>query len=299
LIVGHGWRNDALAWYTYRLYSDKPMNDFSRVVEPMRGSDDASIEKSLPIHDVVARRAPVKFYTLGLFMMIYWPAVALLILAVGLATRPFLSRKRHRELGQSILARAFGSFIWILEMMGIMRVSDDDLKEARKVKGPLIIASNHPAMWDALLLMRRFGQVGCVMKKELLSNPLLGSGARFAGFIASTPRTHTIRVAAERLAEGGRLLFFPEGTRTRKEQGVVNSLRPGLALLAKESGAPVLPVFISTNSCYLEKGWPPWKEPELPINISIRLGEQIQMESGEEVRDFTERLERIFKEELR
>ncbi len=265
----------------------------------MRGSDDASIEKVLPAHDVVVRHAPVKFYSLGLFMMIYWPAVALLILAAGLATRPFLSRKRHRELGQSILARAFGSFIWILEMMGIVRVSDEELKGARNMKGPLIIASNHPAMWDALLLMRRFGQVGCVMKTELLSNPLLGSGARFAGFIASTPRTHTIRVAAERLAEGGRLLFFPEGTRTRKEHGVVNSLRPGLALLAKESGAPVLPVFISTDSRYLEKGWPPWKAPKLPISISIRLGETMQMESGEEVRDFTERLEGIFKRELR
>ncbi|MFN9025424.1 MAG: 1-acyl-sn-glycerol-3-phosphate acyltransferase [Akkermansiaceae bacterium] len=105
-------------------------------------------------------------------------------------------------------------------MMGIVRVSDEELKGARNMKGPLIIASNHPAMWDALLLMRRFGQVGCVMKTELLSNPLLGSGARFAGFIASTPRTHTIRVAAERLAEGGRLLFFSRGNahsqRTRR-----------------------------------------------------------------------------------
>jgi len=279
--------------------SDKPINDFSLVAESGQESvcENPDVE-SLGKQSARKRRAPMKFYGLGLFLVVYWFVFALFILAMGLATRPFLTRKKHQDMGQSTLARAFGSFIWILETMGIIRVSDEGLKGVGKMQGPLIVASNHPAMWDALLLMRRFGRVGCVMKTELLSNPLLGSGARFAGFIASTPRSHTIRVAAERLAEGGRLLFFPEGTRTRKENGAVNKFRPGLAMLVEESGVPVLPVFISTDSRYLEKGWPPWKAPELPINISIRLGERVRMEPQEEVRDFTQRLEGIFRREL-
>ncbi len=244
------------------------------------------------------RRSPLRFYFSGLFTVFYWPLMAVLISSVGLVSWVFLDRKKHRELGQSILGVAFGSYMGFLEMVGIIRISDDELKAAKDVGGPLIIASNHPAIWDALLLIRRFGRVSCVMKTELLSNPLLGGGARFAGFIGSSQRTHTIRVGTKRLAEGGRLLLFPEGTRTRRESVVVNRFRPGLAMLAKQSGAQVLPVFISTDSRYLEKGCPIWKMPEVPILISIRVGEAVVMGPEEGVRDFTERLEGIFKREL-
>lgn len=224
--------------------------------------------------------------------------MAALISLSRLVSKLFLNRKRHRELGQSFLGLAFKLYVGFLETVGIIRIFDDELKAVKDVDGPLIIASNHPAIWDALLLIRRFGRVSCVMKTKLLSNPLLGGGARFAGFIASSPRMETIRVAKERLEEGGRLLLFPEGTRTRKESGVINVFRPGLAMLAQQSGAQVLPVFISTNSRYLEKGCPIWKMPELPISISIRVGEAVIIEPDEGIRDFTERLEGIFKRAL-
>ena len=107
-----------------------------------------------------------------------------------------------------------------------------------------------------------------------------------------------IRLAMERLAGGGRLLLFPEGTRTRQENGVLNPFRPGLALLAKQSGAPILPVFISSNSRYLQKGWPIWRMPHLPISISLRVGERILIQPDEKVRDFSGRLEEIFRKEL-
>jgi 1-acyl-sn-glycerol-3-phosphate acyltransferase len=87
------------------------------------------------------------------------------------------------------------------------------------------------------------------------------------------------------------LLLFPEGTRTRRELGSLNDFRPGLALLAKRSGAPVLPVFITTDSPYLGKGWPTWKMPKLPVSISFRVGETMTIMPDERVRDFSERLE--------
>ena len=74
--------------------------------------------------------------------------------------------------------------------------------------------------------------------------------------------------------------------------------RPGLALLAKQSGAPILPVFISSDSRYLQKGWPIWRMPDLPITISIRVVERILIRPDEKVRDFSERVERVFRKNL-
>jgi 1-acyl-sn-glycerol-3-phosphate acyltransferase len=146
--------------------------------------------------------------------------------------------------------------------------------------------------------LRRIGRVICIMKADVQLSPMLRSGSRFAGFVSNAPRLRMICEAVKRLNVGARLLLFPEGTRTRRENGLINDFRPGLALLAKQSGAPVLPVYISSDSPYLRKGWPAWKMPMPPISISIRVGEPISIMPDERVRDFSERLEERFRDEL-
>lgn len=201
----------------------------------------------------------------------------------------------RRRLGQDSLAFSLGSFITGLARLGVIRVDDAELLGAAEMPGPIIIACNHPALWDAPLVLRRIGRVSCIMKADVEANPFLRSGARFAGFFPNLPRLTMIREAVGRLREGERLLLFPEGTRTCREREVINRFRPGLALLAKQSGAPVLPIFISTDSPYLGKGWPIWKMPRLPISVSFRVGETMTILPNERVRDFSERLEERFR----
>ena len=107
-----------------------------------------------------------------------------------------------------------------------------------------------------------------------------------------------IRRATERLKSGGRLLLFPEGTRTREENKPLNPFYPGMALIACKSGAPLLPVFIETDSRYLQKGWPIWRMPDFPISIKIRVGELQQVREGEKARQFSGRMEQLFREQL-
>ena len=243
--------------------------------------------------------ATVLRYLAGMaFMVVFWPTAVLSVLVISVISGIFLDREAHRRLGQWTLGSLLARLIGGLELLGIIRVFDDDLKRHGGVAGPLIIACNHPALWDAPLVIRRFKRLNCIMKEEVLENPFLRNGALFAGFLPNFPRLKMIRLATERLAGGGRLLLFPEGTRTRRENGVLNPFRPGLALLAKQSGAAILPVFISSDSCYLQKGWPFWRMPHLPISISLRVGEQILIQADEKVRDFSERLEEIFRKEL-
>ncbi len=237
---------------------------------------------------------PLRFLAGLVFTAVYWPLGVIPLLAASLLSAIFLGHTRRRELGQHALGLALGKFMDGLEFLGVIKVEDEELKEHAHMRGPLIIACNHPALWDALLVMRRFVQVSCIMKADIMTNPLLRSGALFAGFLPNAPRMKMIRKAVERLNSGDRLLLFPEGTRTRRERGLINEFRPGLALLAKHSGAPVLPVFITTDSPYLQKGWPIWRMPELPISISLKVGETIFIQPEERVRDFSERLEKVF-----
>lgn len=244
------------------------------------------------------RKAPVRFLVALAVSAIFWVMGGVVVMVIAVVSGLFLNRHAHRKFGQRVLGRTMGSFVTILELLGIIRVKDSDLREHAGMAGPVIIACNHPALWDALLVVRRFRSLSCIMKAEVQLNPLLRTGARFAGFLPNAPRITLVRKSVERLNEGGRLLLFPEGTRTRRENGALNPLRPGLALMAKESGAPVLPIFIRTNSRYLEKGWPLWKMPELPISISLTVGKMVEIIEDEKVRDFSERLERVFREEL-
>lgn len=90
--------------------------------------------------------------------------------------------------------------------------------------------------------------------------------------------------------------MFPEGTRT--SGGVVNEFRPGIGLLAKGSGAGVLPVFIRTDSDFLRKEWPVWRCPRLPVRVRLEVGEVLWMREGEGADDFLRRVERRFRMEL-
>ena len=239
-------------------------------------------------------------YLAGLiFMTLFWSSGVVVIMLVQLFSKlKGNSSAEHRALGQRSLSSAFRICIRGLIFLGIIRIEEKGTGKLADVPGPVIIASNHPALWDALLIMRNSDQVSCIMKASLFANPLLRSGSLFAGFLPNAPRLEMIRRATERLKSGGRLLLFPEGTRTREENKPLNSFFPGMALIACKSGAPLLPVFIEANSRYLQKGWPIWKMPDFPISIKIEVGELQQVQEGEKSREFSDRMERLFRKQL-
>jgi len=136
------------------------------------------------------------------------------------------------------------------------------------------------------------------MKQSILKNPVLGGGARLAGFIPNISDKQVIRAAVDAMNRGNLLLLFPEGTRTRRDARWINPLGGGCAVIARRSGAPVIPVFIRTSGRYLEKGWPLWKRPVFPVHIEIDAGQPLVAGSGESSRDFTGRIQRVFEEEL-
>ncbi|MBT8043596.1 MAG: 1-acyl-sn-glycerol-3-phosphate acyltransferase [Verrucomicrobiae bacterium] len=234
------------------------------------------------------------FIPAAIFTLTSWIAGALLLFVASLVTHPFLNKTRHARLGNQFLGNLFVFFFKVLSWLRVVKIDDKELDPYIDMEGPLIIASNHPALWDAPLLIQRFIYVSCIMKKELLNNPILRSGARFSGFVPNLPTLTMVRQSTEHLNQKGRLLLFPEGTRTRPENAPCNPFRHGVALLAKNTQCPILPVFIFMNSRYMQKGWPIWKMPPCPIRVKIKVGEIQKFRENEGTHDFSDRLQAYF-----
>ncbi len=206
----------------------------------------------------------------------------------------FTSRRLGTRIGRVVISNFYGAFWNSAERMGMMRIESSALDVLRDEPGGLIIAANHPTMFDALIVVARIRRGVCVMKAELLDNVFLGTGARLARYIRNDAGRGMVRDAVATAREGGQLVLFPEGTRTTRRP--INPLRPGITLIAHLAQVPIQTVVIETDSPYLTKGWPLLKAPPAPVVVRVRLGERFEPQADH--RALLRRLEAYFAREL-
>lgn len=163
-----------------------------------------------------------------------------------------------------VLVRGFARLVWHLEVVGAARVP---------LEGGLIVASNHLSVLDPPL-------IGCACPRELryMAKAELFEHRLFARFIRrlgafpverGTADVGAIKTALRLLGEGHAVLIFIEGTRGTGEYLLPPT--PGATLLARQSGAPVVPTAIVGT----EKAWR--KGTKLPrrAHIKVAFGEPL------------------------
>lgn len=214
---------------------------------------------------------------------------------VSVLLYPILSPQRGQRIGRWGIAATYRTFWWLAQASGMLRINSSELDLLQEESGGLIIAANHPSMLDALLIIAKLPNGVCVMKAELMRNVFLGAGARLARYIRNDSPRSMIRSAVANLRAGGRLVLFPEGTRT--VQRPVNAFRPGVSLIAHLAQVPIQTVIIETDSPYLSKGWPIWRTPAPPVVFHLRLGKRFAPQADHA--ELLKVLERYFGEELR
>lgn len=240
----------------------------------------------------------------GLLNIVHGWAVlysALLVLAVvclswtllALPLYLLLPRRLGTIVGRRGIMGGFRLYAWYLSLIGMYRM---DLRALDALRGgpALILAPNHPTMVDALLILARHPNIACVMKKEILANVFMGSGARLARFVCNERPLQMIREAVAELGRGGILLLFPEGTRS--VQSPINALTASVGVIAKQAAVPVQTLIIEADTPYLAKGWTLFRRPALPITYRVRLGKRFA--PPEDVRIFMAELDAYYQAEL-
>ncbi len=114
-------------------------------------------------------------------------------------------------------------------------------------KGNFIFASNHRSYADpVLVVICGRGRFRFMAKSELFENKLFGGLIRVLGaFPVERGKGDTTAIdrAVNTVKEGCNLLIFPEGTRSK--DGRVGRGKTGVALIAAQAGADVIPVGIN------------------------------------------------------
>ena len=205
-----------------------------------------------------------------------------------------LPRRIGEPIGQFAIMAGFRWALWVMRSLGVVR-ADLSALDALRDERSLVVASNHPTMMDAVLLVSRLPRVVCITKAALWDTPFLGGGVRLAGYVRNDAPLSMIRRAAEAVREGRQLMVFPEGSRTARPP--VDRFTRGFAVAARAAGAPVQTVLIEADSSYLRKGWPLFRRPELPLVFRVRLGERFAV--GRDPNAFVAGLEAYFRRELR
>jgi 1-acyl-sn-glycerol-3-phosphate acyltransferase len=139
-------------------------------------------------------------------------------------------------------------------LVKIVRGMEKQGREHIPAQGAVLIASNHIAYFDPPLIgsasPREFYYMA---KKELFENSLLGwLISKFNAFPVSRGSfdREGIKKATAVLKEGNALLVFPEGTRSK--DGNLKEPKLGVAKLALETGAPIVPACIDYSGSWLK-----------------------------------------------
>jgi 1-acyl-sn-glycerol-3-phosphate acyltransferase len=146
--------------------------------------------------------------------------------------------------------------------------------------GAVIIAGNHPSYLDPVLIWLPIQRTIHFMAWDALFRvPLLGQLIRSLGAFPVDIRKgkgeSAFREALRVLNEGDALGIFPEGQRS--EEGPMGELRTGVARLAIETGASIVPVTIGGAF----RAWPKWKLLPKPAKIIVRYHEPLRLDEAD------------------
>jgi 1-acyl-sn-glycerol-3-phosphate acyltransferase len=152
--------------------------------------------------------------------------------------------------------------------------------------GPVLVVANHQSFLDPPLI----GVATYPRHLVYLARKTLFRNRYFAGLIRSLNAVpidqesvgkEGLKTVLDQLQLGRAVLIFPEGSRTG--DGQMHEFRPGVQLLIKRAGAPIVPVGVA--GAY--DAWPIWRKYPIPAplflprgagSIAVSVGEPLSAE---------------------
>ncbi len=163
--------------------------------------------------------------------------------------------------------------IWLLDVLCNLKFEVQGKENIPN--GAAIIFSKHQSAWETLALQQIFPPQVWVLKRELFWVPVFGWVLYALGSVGINRKAGRVAIrqivdqGTYRLKQGRWIVIFPEGTRVapgvRKRYGI------GGAVLAEQSGFPVVPVAHNAGEY-----WPRRGLLKKPGTIKVVIGEPIE-----------------------
>jgi 1-acyl-sn-glycerol-3-phosphate acyltransferase len=206
----------------------------------------------------------------SLAFWIVFPLSILLYATLLIITFPVSLRTRWS------LVQGWVNFIlWWLRITCRLDYSVDGLDNIPPGAG--IVFSKHQSTWETIALQQIFPPQVWVAKRELMWIPFFGWALALMKCIAIKRGSgraaikQLITQGRKRLEEGLWIVIFPEGTRV--PAGQIGQYRIGGAILAEQTGYPIIPVAHNAGEY-----WPRRSFIKQPGVIQVRVGPAIQTE---------------------
>lgn len=183
--------------------------------------------------------------------------------------------------------------------------------DLQRCEGPMIFAANHSSHADTAAILGTLPAKVCKrtvvaaaldvfgpdnnggfrrkVSKDCLQF-LVAAGFHAFAFDRFGPPLRSVRTSVQLIRNGWNLLLYPEGTRSRT--GELGSFKPGVALLAKFTGRPVIPIHVEGGDAILPYGvFMPQSARAL-----VRYGHPLVYQPDDTPASFTQRLEQCVRE---
>jgi 1-acyl-sn-glycerol-3-phosphate acyltransferase len=239
----------------------------------------------------------------GFCFLIFWLCAivvgTLLIPAARLFAR---GPARRAAVSRAIIRGGMRLFWWTMLTLRLFRCEIRGLEHLRGER--ILVVANHPTLIDAVLLLGLVEDAVVVAKRALAENPITGPAVSAAGYIVNSEGPALVAEAAQTFARGGRVLVFPESTRTPPGSPV--RLQRGAANIAVRTGCKVVAVTIRVSNPLLYKGAPwhamPLEMPRFDVEVQppFEVGEIVAAHDSLALaaRDLNDRLQRFYDTEM-
>jgi 1-acyl-sn-glycerol-3-phosphate acyltransferase len=186
------------------------------------------------------------------------------------------------------ICRVFTSMAFDLKVYGRPHVP---------LSGGVIIAANHQSYLDPVLVGSQLRRpLSFLAKSELFENRYFGWLIRNLNAFPVRQGEGDVGAVKEtirRLQEGHALTIFPEGSRS--PDGELQPIQPGIALIVRRAGVPVVPCVIDGSFA----AWPRHQKLPRPHPIRVKFGPAMQLadlKGGEIVKRLDAALHQMFAE---
>lgn len=185
------------------------------------------------------------------------------------------SSEQKQQRSQKCVHYSFYIFIGLMHRIGIMTYEITGLEKLNR-PGQLIIA-NHPTLIDIVFLISRIPTVSCIVKESLWHNPSMKGSILNAGYIRNGDPEKMIADCVSCLKGGGRMIIFPEGTRTVPGTRKYKFQR-GAAAIALQAKTVVTPVIITCNPSTLTKAEKWYQIPPRRFHLAMHVEDDMVLD---------------------